>query len=150
QAITGADGYEPMPPKGSLPAGVIADFRRWIAMGAPDPREGSARPATPSASRSTDGSDWWSLRPLARSAVPPVAAAMAGWARTPIDQFILARLVQTGLRPSPEADRRTLIRRLSFDLIGLPPTPREVADFLDDRSPDAYERLVDRLLARPH
>jgi hypothetical protein len=158
QAITAADGYEPMPPKVKLPAAVIADFRRWIASGAPDPRDGSAHPATAStstsasasASRSTDGRDWWSLRPLTRPAVPPVPPAMAGWARTPIDHFILAKLAEGGLRPSPEADRRTLIRRLYFDLIGLPPSPEEVAEFLDDRAPDAYERLVDRLLASPH
>ncbi len=75
---------------------------------------------------------------------------MAGWARTPIDHFILAKLAEKGLRPSREASRRTLIRRLTFDLIGLPPTPEEVAKFLDDPAPDAYERLVDRLLASPH
>src|SRR5262249_18730132 len=94
--------------------------------------------------------DWWSLQSLTRPVVPPVEPAMARWARTPIDHFILAKLTEKGLRPSPEADRRTLVRRLSFDLIGLPPTPEEVAEFLEDQAPDAYERLVDRLLASPH
>ena len=152
QAITAADGYEPMPPKAKLPAAVIADFRRWIEMGAPDPRDGASKTSTASATAASPGQgrDWWSLRPLARPAVPTVAPAMAGWARTPIDRFILAKLAEKGLRPSREADRRTLIRRLSFDLIGLPPTPEEVSAFLDDRAPDAYERLVDRLLASPH
>src|SRR5204863_6909386 len=70
--------------------------------------------------------------------------------RTPVDAFILARLATEGLTPAPEADRRTLIRRITFDLTGLPPTPAEVDDFLKDTSPDAYEKLVERLLASPH
>jgi hypothetical protein len=82
--------------------------------------------------------------------VPTVPPALAAWCRTPIDRFIAARLAEKGLHPSPEADRRTLIRRLSFDLVGLPPTPEEIAAFLEDRSPDAYERVVDRLLDSPH
>ena len=76
--------------------------------------------------------------------------ANQSWVRNEIDAFILAKLEQEKIAPSPEADRRTLIRRLSFDLLGLPPTPQEVDDFLDDKRPDAYERLVDRLLASPH
>ncbi len=145
-AITAADGYEPMPPKGKLSAAVIADFRRWIEIGAPDPRDRRGNLAT----KPSEARDWWSLRPIRRPAIPPVEPAMAGWAHTPIDPFILAKLAEKGLRPSREADRRTLIRRLTFDLIGLPPTPDEVAQFLDDPNPDAYERLVDRLLASPH
>jgi hypothetical protein len=147
QAITAANGVEPMPPKSKLPAAVIADFRRWIEMGAPDPREGTGK--TASASRPIEGRDWWSLRRIVCPQVPPVEPSMSGWARTPIDRFILAKLAEKGLRPSREADRRTLIRRLSFDLIGLPPTPEEIAAFLADPAPDAYERLVDRLLASP-
>jgi hypothetical protein len=150
QAITAADGYSPMPPKEKLPAPVIADFRRWIEMGAPDPRDGSASALKPTASASGGGRDWWSLLPLTRPAVPALPPAPAGWCRTPIDRFIAVRLAEKGLHPSPEADRRTLIRRLSFDLLGLPPTPREIDAFLGDRSPDAYERLVDRLLDSPH
>ncbi len=127
----------PMPPDRGLPAGVIADFRRWIEVGAPDPRDVAPAPAP--------GEAWWSLRPIARPAVPDGG----GWARTPVDAFILAGLRARGLGPSPEADRRTLIRRVTFDLIGLPPTPEEVDAFLADPAPDAYERLVDRLLASP-
>ncbi len=149
-AITAADGYSPMPPKEKLPPAVVADFRRWIEMGAPDPRDVSAASARTPASGSAGAGDWWSLRPLSRPVVPTVPAAMAGWCRTPIDRFIAARLVEKGLHPSAEADRRTLIRRLSFDLIGLPPTPAEIAAFVGDRSPDAYDRLVDRLLDSPH
>jgi hypothetical protein len=96
-------------------------------------------------------SEHWSLRPRSRPAVPQFRApADRTWVRTPVDAFLLARLRQEGLRPAPEADRRVLIRRLTFDLLGLPPTPEEVEAFVQDRSPDAYERLVDRLLASPH
>lgn len=90
----------------------------------------------------------WSFRPVVRPVVPPVR--QADWLRNPIDAFILARLEAEGLAPAPEADRRTLIRRLSFDLLGLPPTPEEIAAFESDPRPDAYERLVDRFLASPH
>lgn len=89
----------------------------------------------------------WSYRPLVQSAAPGVKDA--GWGRNPVDAFILAKLESQGMKPSPEADRRTLIRRVYFDLTGLPPTPAEVRAFLDDASPDAYEKLVDRLLASP-
>src|SRR6184192_1328351 len=80
---------------------------------------------------------WWSFRPLARPAVPE--------GRNPIDGFVRAKLREKGLAPAPEADRRTLIRRLYFDLIGLPPTPAEIDSFVKDPAADAYERLVDRL-----
>jgi hypothetical protein len=93
------------------------------------------------------GPDWWSLQPVRRPAVPAVHDR--GWPRSPLDAFILAALEARHLRPAPEADRTTLLRRLSFDLLGLPPTPAEIDAFLNDRSPDAYERLVDRLLASP-
>ncbi len=94
------------------------------------------------------GSDWWSLRPLTRPPAPPLQEA--GWARGPIDVFVLAKLREQGLTPSPEADRRTLLRRLTFGLHGLPPTLAETDAFLSDPAADAYERLVDRLLASPH
>jgi len=93
---------------------------------------------------------FWSLQPRGKPAVPEFAAAAGGgWVRNPIDAFILAKLQTAGLRPSPEADRPTLIRRLYFDLIGLPPSPEEIAAFTKDSSPDAYEKLVDRLLSDP-
>src|SRR5262245_51884269 len=90
---------------------------------------------------------WWSLRPLTRPAVPPLRGQ--AHARNPIDAFILAELEKRDLHPSLEADRRTLIRRLSFDLVGLPPAPQEVEAFVADPRPDAYERLVERFLALP-
>src|SRR5262245_52287326 len=95
----------------------------------------------------TAAETWWSLRPLARPEVPPVAERV--WARNPTDAFILAALKGRGLRPAPEAGRRTLIRRVSFDLVGLPPAPEEVEAFVADPHPGAYERLVERLLASP-
>lgn len=92
----------------------------------------------------------WSLRPRSKPAVPTSeSAADQSWCRNPIDAFILAELRKEGLGPSPEADRLTLLRRLAFDLTGLPPTPEQIAAFVDDRSADAYERLVDRLLDSP-
>ncbi len=134
EVIGRAGDAEPMPPDKELATSVVADFRRWIELGAPDPRD------APTAET------WWSLKPIAHPHVP----VSTSWARTPIDAFLLAKMREKGLTPSPEADRRTLIRRVTFDLIGLPPTPEEVEAFLADSSPDAYERLVDRLLASPH
>src|SRR5262245_43906597 len=95
----------------------------------------------------TAKADWWSLKPLARPLIPTVK--QPAWARNPIDVFILAKIESIGLKPSPEADRATLIRRVTFDLIGLPPTPEEIDGFVSDSRHDAYERLVDRLLASP-
>ncbi len=94
------------------------------------------------------GPDWWALQPIARPATPPVRDAE--WCRGTIDAFILAQLEPRNLHPSPEADKRELIRRVTFDLIGLPPTPEEIDAFLHDDHADAYEKLVDRLLASPH
>ena len=120
-----------MPREGEpLTAEQIASVRRWIADGAPW----------------TESEQWWSLQPIRKTAPPSVNSS---WVRTPIDSFVLAKLNEHGLQPSPEADRRTLIRRLTYDLHGLPPTPEEVDAFVADNSPDAYEKLVDRLLASP-
>ena len=96
------------------------------------------------------GEVWWSLKPVVKPAVPARSGTHAGWARNPIDHFILAKLREKGLTPAPPADRRTLLRRVTFDLIGLPPTPEEIDAFVRDPAPDAYEKVVDRLLASPH
>jgi len=138
-----------MPPKKEkLSERDIAVLKRWIAGGAffPD------RPIDPLAV-TTDrraGYDWWSLRPLARELPPRPPGIPARWRNSPIDRFIDAKLVERGLTPSPPADRRTLIRRASYDLLGLPPAPEDVRAFVRDDRPDAYERLLDRLLASPH
>jgi mono/diheme cytochrome c family protein len=138
--VTSADPAERMPPKGDpLSPAQVATLRAWIEQGAKWPDDGSSR----------NPADWWSLKPVRRPAVPEVRNPKFE-IRNEIDRFILAKLSDKGLSPSPEADKRTLIRRLSFDLIGLPPTPEEIDAFLKDTSPDAYEKLVDRLLASPH
>src|SRR3954453_1402117 len=90
---------------------------------------------------------WWAFQPVHRPAVPEEKAKE--WVRTPLDAFVLAKLEQKGLAPSPSADRVTLLRRVSFDLIGLPPTPEEIDAFVADKSTNAYETVVDRLLASP-
>ena len=94
------------------------------------------------------GLDWWSLQPVHRLALPRVK--QTSWIRNPVDAFVLAKLEEQHLQPAPPAERVTLIRRLTFDLLGLPPTPAEIDDFLRDSSANAVERLIDRLLASPH
>ena len=133
-------GAEPTMPKAGdrLDPVQVEAVRAWIADGAPWPGGRTLR---------IDPRDWWSLRPLAR---PPVPEAGGIEARSPIDAFILQGLRARGIAPSPEADRATLIRRVTFDLIGLPPTPEEVEAFRIDPAPGAYERVVDRLLVSPH
>lgn len=134
-----------MPPKGQLPPGVIADFAKWIQRGAADPRQGET--TTTAGIDIEAGRQHWAYRPIHVASIPPVDDASI---RSVVDAYVVARHRKNGTRLAPEADRRTLIRRLHFDLIGLPPTPAEIEMFLADRAPGAYERLVDRLLASPH
>jgi hypothetical protein len=141
-----------MPPKEKLPDAVIADFVKWIEMGAPDPRD-----APPDASASArelwetqykERLDWWSLQPVVQPEIPRVRDA--AWSEQPIDRFILSKLEEHGLRPATPASKQTLIRRLTFALTGLPSKPGGVRAFLDDESETAYDTLVDRLLDSPH
>jgi mono/diheme cytochrome c family protein len=143
KAVSGAADVKTMPPKGDrLTAREIALLRDWIDRGARAPANEVAAKATADATK-----HWAFIAPVR----PPLPAVHnTSWVRTPIDRFILARLEKEGIAPSPEADRVTLIRRLSLDLIGLPPTIAEIDEFVNDPRPDAYERLVDRLLASPH
>jgi hypothetical protein len=149
RAVSYRDPMLKMPPGGKLPDAVIADFREWIAQGAYDPRTD-----TPSVTPQPGGINWeqarrhWSFQPL-RPVDPPKVRNKA-WVRSPIDAFLLARLEQAGLAPAAPADRRTLLRRVTFDLTGLPPTPDEITAFVNDRSPEAFEKVVDRLLRSPH
>ncbi len=141
-----------MPPKSPLPASEKQLLKEWIAAGAAWGTSPIDRFRCSSDTRA--GYDWWALRPLVRPALPelndPHGSNDQDGPVGPIDRLVRDRLHKAGLSPAPAADRRTLIRRLSFDLIGLPPSPEEVAAFVDDKQPDAYGRLVDRLLASPH
>jgi hypothetical protein len=140
------DDFE-MPPKRMLPAAVVADFEKWIRDGAVDPRRATHVVAKPDSIDIEAGRKHWAYQPLRAPAIPKVKDA--AWPGNDIDRFILARLESAGLQPGADANKITLIRRLYFDLIGLPPTPKEIARFVDDKSPEAYENLVDRLLKSP-
>jgi len=150
-----AVGYEnvdlQMPPDGKLSTTQIADLTRWIKLGAPWPKE--AEPSeTPDPKKVFDlaarKQAHWAWQPLQAGPLPPVKNA--GWIRDPLDLYVLARLEAKGLSPAPAADRRTLIRRVYFDLIGLPPSPEQVEAFVKNPSEDALRNVVDELLASPH
>ena len=131
-----------MPPKAKLPDSVIADFEQWVAMGAPDPRDGTSR-----LPRDIAAENHWAWKRPIRHAPSP--ASNTEWPIDPIDNFVLAKLDANGMTPSPDADRRTLIRRATLELTGLPPTVEEIADFLSDSREDtsAFATVVNRLLA---
>ena len=147
-AVNYGDLFE-MPPDSKLPQGEIDILTRWVAMGAPWPAESDV-----AFSKNQDFDikqmmmEHWCWQPLQKPAVPSVE--LADWPRDPIDHFILARLEQSDLTPAKPAQRRELIRRAYFDLIGLPPTPEQITDFENDPSPRAFENVVDQLLASPH
>lgn len=144
------DGVKPMP-KGEdkLSPAVIAAFEQWIAQGAPWPTPKTAAPAAAAKVMeiTADQRAWWSFKPLTKAAPP--AVTKSDWPKTDVDRFVLARLEREGLAPVRAADKRTLIRRATLDLIGLPPTPDEIDAFEKDSSPDAFAKVVDRLLASP-
>jgi hypothetical protein len=141
QMVTSDDKDERMPPKGErLSAAEIATLTAWI-------EQGAVWPESADLVKVADPRDHWSFRPVANPA-PPATADQA-WPRNAIDRFVLARLEREGLRPSPEAERRSWLRRVCFDLTGLPPSPEQVAAFVDDTRADAYERATDELLKSP-
>ncbi len=154
RAVRYSDPDMQMPPDNALPAASIAHLERWVEIGAPDPREPKSEteanvfvPSDPIAGRRH-----WAYQPLQQ--VPPeqivsVAERSESWSRGAIDRFVIAKLNAANLTPAPDADPSTLARRLYIQLVGLPPTPQQLADFLSDGKPDAVERLVDRLLASP-
>ena len=155
KAITHADPKLKMPMGGNkLKDNEIADLKYWIqTMAAFWPTEDAKQQAAstvvqaPKFTIRPDQRNFWSFQPIQKSAPPTVKDA--GWAKTPIDRFVLAKLEEKGLKPVQAADKRVLIRRAYFDLIGLPPTPEQVDAFLADNSPDAFAKVVDRLLASP-
>lgn len=145
QAVRYADPDLQMPPKGEkLAETQINDLVAWVKMGAPDPRVGKPERRNPK----EESARHWSFLPVSNAA-PPAVRSAGGAMRNPIDAFIFARLEAEGMKPSAPADRRTLLRRVYFDIIGLPPTPGEVEAFVEDQAADAFEKVVDRLLARP-
>jgi hypothetical protein len=152
--VLGHDGKIKMPPQGKLPQTAVDTLTRWVAAGAVWPSVGAGQPgeagkagASARAVPVDDPARHWSFQPLRRPVAPPVANIK--WVRTPVDRFILAALEQKRLTPTAPVDRRKLFRRVTFDLIGLPPAPEEVEKFVRDPDPKAYEKLVDCLLASP-
>ncbi len=151
--MSGLDAEVIMPPKEKMPLtkAEIGRLRAWIEQGAKWPQKAGSQ-------ASGAKSDHWAFQPIRRAVPPPLATeppplakgGPGGVARNDIDRFVLARLEKEKFAPSPPADPVTLIRRVSLDLLGLPPTPREIDEFVDDSRPDAYERLIERLLASPH
>jgi hypothetical protein len=139
-----------MPPRGKLPEAVVRDLTAWVRMGAPWPAE--QRPGVVADKSGIDiekrKTEHWAWKPLRAPSLPAVKAR--GWPQCDVDRFVLAKLEEKGLSPAQPAERRTWLRRVSFDLIGLPPTPGEIEAFLEDESAEAAVRVVDRLLASPH
>jgi hypothetical protein len=131
-------GEVKMPPNGKLPADAVRALEDWVKAGAKWPEKVASR---------QPGADHWAFKAVRPPAVPAVKDQ--GWPSSPLDNFVLAKLEAKGLKPSPAADRRTLIRRVHFDLTGLPPSAEVVDAFVKDGAPDAYEKVVDRLLASP-
>ncbi len=146
KAIRWADADTQMPPKKRLPAEIVTKFEQWIAMGAPDPREGVAGNAKREINIAT-GKEHWAFKRLSRPEPPTVQNTR--WAHNEIDRFILAAQEAASVHPAPPASRATLVRRAYFDLLGLPPKPEDVESFVRDEAPDAFARLVDKLLQSP-
>jgi len=152
RAVTHSEERLKMPMAGDrLSEREIADLRKWIEEGAPWPA--AATVSKQSAGHAgfaitPEQRSFWSFQPLRKSSLPSVKNE--GWGKSPVDRFILAKLEEKGLRPVKPADKRVLLRRASYDLLGLPPTPEQVGDFLADTSPQAFAKVVDRLLASPH
>lgn len=144
KVISWSDPDLQMPPKNKLPDAEIAALTEWVKMGAPDPRTNQSSQISNLKSQPTNH---WAYQPLRQSSPP--TAKDSSWPRASLDRFILAKLEEKQIRPNPEADRATLLRRAYYDLIGLPPTPEQIDDFVKDSSADAFARVVDRLLASP-
>ncbi|MBA4020374.1 MAG: hypothetical protein C0483_24700 [Pirellula sp.] len=161
-AVVKYDGDVQMPPDGKLPPEQLAALTNWVKMGLPWPEEAAAAAKAGDAAKPAEATMWsgtmeerfararekhWSFQPVKRTAPPEVG--LADWNKSPVDRFVLAKLAAAGLTPSPPADKRTLLRRVYYDLIGLPPTLAEVEAFERDASPDAFAKIVDKLLASP-
>ncbi|MBT5017520.1 MAG: DUF1549 domain-containing protein, partial [Planctomicrobium sp.] len=144
------ESYE-MPPSGKLPQEQIDSVAKWIKMGAPMPKrtdviEIKEEHGPPEVN--DENRNHWSFRPLQRPVTPDVKNK--DWQQNPLDAFVLHQLQEEGLSPNPPADKHVLVRRVYYNLTGLPPTPEQVDEFVNNESPDAYEQLIDKLLASPH
>jgi mono/diheme cytochrome c family protein len=151
----GYDGAVQMPPRGKLSNAEIASLTDWVKRGAPWPehradvkRQAAATASSESPSITAEDREFWSFRPV-RQPEPP-AVRDQSWPRSALDRFILAKLEASNLKPAGPADKQALLRRVTFDLVGLPPTPEQIEVFTNDKSPDAFAKVVDRLLASPH
>jgi hypothetical protein len=148
RAVRHLPGIASMPPDGKLTDEQIATLTEWVRQGAPLPAAQSPAKSAVAGFPLNERRQYWAYLPVKRPPVPVVKNKNV--LRNPIDAFLQAKREASGIRPAPPADKRTLIRRVTYDLIGLPPTPAEVDTFLADSSPNAYEKVVDRLLASPH
>ena len=149
KAIRYSDPNLTMPPKEKLSADKIADLEAWVKMGAPDPRTGKKGNVLKNDKDKDKAKKHWAFQPIKKPEVPTPKSHLKTWIQNPIDTFVLAKMEEKGLLPSPPADRWTLIRRAYFDLIGLPPSPEAVEKFLTDESPEAWSNVIDELLASP-
>jgi mono/diheme cytochrome c family protein len=150
QAVRQTHEWLKMPPKGKLTDQEIDDFSSWVKSGAvwPEAAAASAAPESPVYTITQQQRDFWAFRPVQKPAIPQVRDQ--AWPKNSIDRFILAKLEEKGLRPVKPAGKQALLRRATFDLIGLPPTPAEIDQFLNDSTPAAFAKVIDRLLASPH
>jgi cytochrome c553 len=150
KAVEYTDPEMQMPPKKQLASAQVEDLRQWVKQGLPWPQEAAPKVAGKVEAFDLEKrrTEHWAWQPIQKPALPKVKDAQ--WGSLPIDRFILAKLEAEGLKPAPAAEKRTLARRLYFDLLGLPPTPEQVEAFVQDTSPKATEKLVDQLLASPH
>ena len=147
-AIRHAEEDFKMPPEDKLSDAIVKQFETWIAIGAPDPRDGKTETKWAGRINLDEAKKFWSFQPVVDHRPPQVKRS--DWARNDVDRFVLAALEQRGLTPVANAEKRTLIRRATYDLTGLPPTPEEIDAFLGDTSPEAFAHVVERLLASPH
>ncbi len=147
KAIRYKDTDLQMPPKSKLPGAEIERLVEWVKRGAPDPREGKVEAPVKAEIDIEGGRAFWAFQGPVKPAIPQVR--QGDWPRSDIDRFILARLESAGIRPGKMADKASLIRRVHFDLTGLPPSPDEIDSFVQDDTPDALAQRIDRLLARP-
>lgn len=148
QAVRGTSDELQMPPDTKLSGQEIADLETWVRLGAPDPRESGSPSPNAVPLDPEQALDFWSLRPITDPRLPQTQTPE--WSANGIDRFLISRWEQEGLTPAVDAERSVWLRRVTYDLLGLPPTPEELDAFLADEAPDAQSRVVDRLLGSPH